>query len=123
METLHPGIYIVDKGSEPTIEGVGVSTGGIVGTFEKGPADKPGFVTSWEDSIRMYGSYYNDYYAPIAVKRFFDNGGTKLYIARVLGSGASKSEISLKDTPAFFLKSLKDVLKLMLFARFSIKFK
>jgi len=98
METLHPGIYIFDKKAEPTIEGVGVSACGIVGAFQKGPTDKPGFVTSWEAFKRGYGSYYKNLHAPIAVKAYFDQGGTKLYVGRVAGTGAAQADVSLKDS-------------------------
>ena len=77
-ETLHPGVYLIEKGGQPLITGVGVSAGSVVGLFKKGPLDKPGLATSWDDVVRLYGGFYNDSYATIAAYLFCKNGGRRL---------------------------------------------
>src|ERR1044071_9830973 len=95
-EYLAPGVYVeeVDTGSKP-IEGVSTSTSGMVGVTEWGPVNVPTLVTGVADYRRQFGWYLdrrvfvNDtWYLPHAVKGFFDNGGKRLYVVRVLPEGA-----------------------------------
>lgn len=95
-EYLAPGVYIeeVNTGPRP-IEGVSTSTAGFVGETERGTT-RPTLVTSWSDFVRKFGGYIdapisdtNNIYLPYAVRGFFDNGGQRLYIARVCGPGAT----------------------------------
>jgi len=96
-EYLTPGIYIeeIDIGSKP-IEGVSTSTAGFVGQAEKGPLD-PRLITSFEQFSRTYGGYIKDSYLAYAVDGFFRNGGSRCYIARVIGSGAKKAKVSINS--------------------------
>lgn len=98
VETLHPGIYVVEKfESPPAFEGVGVSTGGFIGIAKKGPIQSARVVGSFEEFIRIYGGLYRGNYLPLAVDAFFKNGGTRCYIARVMGSGNAAADVTLKD--------------------------
>ncbi|HVO70482.1 MAG TPA: phage tail sheath C-terminal domain-containing protein [Aggregatilineaceae bacterium] len=102
-EYLAPGVYVeeVDTGSKP-IEGVSTSTTGMIGVTERGPVNVPVLVTSYGEFVRWFGDKLNiqDYsngtdrhcYLPHAVQGFFDNGGKRLYITRILkDSGVVKS--------------------------------
>ena len=89
-EYLAPGVYVeeVDTGPRP-IEGVSTSTAGFVGETERGPT-RPRLVTSWQDYQRWYGTYIdqmplnaNNCYLPYAVRGFFENGGQRVFVARV----------------------------------------
>lgn len=98
-EYLSPGVYVeeVDTGSK-TIEGVSTSTAGFVGMTERGPTTGlPTLVTSFADYQRKFGGYFNfgitdANYLPYAVDGFFTNGGKRLYIVRVPGSGATAAD-------------------------------
>lgn len=86
-EYLAPGVFIeeIERGPKP-IEGVATSTTAFLGETERGPL-KPGFITSYGDFLRLFGdAYAPDKYVPFAVKAFFDNGGRRAYIARVVGA-------------------------------------
>ena len=92
-EYLAPGVYVeeVNTGPRP-IEGVSTSTAGFVGETERG-STKPTLVTSWADFVRNFGGYLDrppmnavNFRVPYAVRGFFDNGGQRLYIARVVGT-------------------------------------
>lgn len=97
-EYLSPGVYVeeIDTGSK-TIEGVSTSTAGFVGMTRRGAASGlPQLVTSFADFQRKYGSHFNlgtafadSNYLPYAVEGFFNNGGKRVYIMRVLGTAAS----------------------------------
>src|SRR5688500_18088146 len=86
-EYLAPGVYIEEISTGPRpIEGVGTSTAGMVGQAERGP-ERPTLVTGWLHFQRLFGSYINESYLAYAVQGFFDNGGQRCFIARVVGQG------------------------------------
>jgi len=102
-EYLAPGVYVeeVDRGPQP-IEGVSTTTTGMVGVTKKGPTDGlPVLVTSFADFRRKFGGYFDfgpsflaHRYLPLAVDGFFTNGGKRLYIKRVVGTGAGSSTVT-----------------------------
>jgi phage tail sheath protein FI len=103
-EYLAPGVYIeeIQTGPRP-IEGVSTSTAGFVGQTERGPTH-PTLVTSWQSYYRWFGGYIDRppntsaaVFLPYAARGFFDNGGQRLFIARVVGTGSSKAVIDLGD--------------------------
>lgn len=88
-EYLAPGVFIeeIERGPKP-IEGVATSTTAFVGETLRGP-QKPLLVTSFGAYLRWFGDVYApDKFVPYAVRGFFDNGGRRCYIARVVGEGA-----------------------------------
>ncbi len=84
-EYLSPGVYVeeVPAGPRP-IQGVGTSTAGFVGLTERGPTT-PRLVTSWGDYVRWFGDVIDSQisYLPYAARGFFENGGQRVFIARV----------------------------------------
>lgn len=91
-EYLAPGVYIEETSFRPkTIEGVSTSTTGFVGPTRFGPTEgTPELITSLTQFERIYGgldplSYQEPManYLAHAVRAFFDNGGSRLYIARL----------------------------------------
>ncbi|HEY9206918.1 MAG TPA: phage tail sheath family protein [Candidatus Methanoperedens sp.] len=96
-EYLTPGVYIeeFEIGARP-IEGVSTSTAGFLGETERGPI-KPRVVTSWLEYQRRFGGYFGkDKYLPYAVQGFFENGGSRCFIGRIVKGG----DDPLKDLPA-----------------------
>lgn len=90
-EYLAPGVYIEELSTGPKpIEGVSTSTAGFVGMTERGPIAAQ-MMTSWLEYQRWYGGYLSlaDSYLPYAVQGFFDNGGQRLFIRRILGANAT----------------------------------
>jgi phage tail sheath protein FI len=107
---LSPGVYVEElPPALRAIEGVSTSTAGFVGKTERGPvagfppplqlpttvqAPPPSLVTSFSDFTRQFGKPLalpdpnNNNYLAYAVKGFFDNGGSRCYISRVVASGA-----------------------------------
>jgi phage tail sheath protein FI len=110
-EYLSPGVYVEEKDAGPVpIEGVSTSTCGAVGVTARGPASgKPVLVTSYGDFVRTFGGPLaeppapvknrwgdvtnpeagNFWQFPLSVKGFFDNGGQRLYVKRVVASTAT----------------------------------
>ena len=99
-EYLAPGVYVeeVDTGAKP-IEGVSTSTAGFVGMTQRGPTSGlPVLVTSFPEFGRKFGGYLqlsasfnNHTYLPHAVEGFFNNGGKRLFIMRVVGANATQA--------------------------------
>jgi phage tail sheath protein FI len=115
-EYLTPGVYVEEVSFRaPSIEGVGTSTTGFVGVTRTGPnsltADNklriPQLLTSFGDFQNVYGGYEGlslsgtDYpnYMAMAVKAFFDNGGSQLYVSRVFAP-SSTSGVATSDATA-----------------------
>lgn len=89
-EYLTPGVYIeeIERGPRP-IEGVPTSTSAFLGETERGPI-RPRLVTSFTEYNRWFGNVFTEgRYMPHAVNGFFENGGKRLYVCRIVGDGAT----------------------------------
>ncbi|MBI5958674.1 MAG: phage tail sheath subtilisin-like domain-containing protein [Chloroflexi bacterium] len=102
-EYLAPGVYVeeVPSGNQP-IEGVSTSTAGMVGVTQRGPVNSPTFVSSFPDFVRKFGGYldhrvygHDRAMLPYAVEGFFANGGTRLFVTRIVGTNADFSQVTL----------------------------
>ncbi len=96
VELLTPGVIIqeVEFGPQP-IEGVSTSTAGFVGDTERGLSEGPPvFVTSFADFQRKFGGLVPGKDLPQAVRGFFDNGGRRAYISRVVHTGATAGSLA-----------------------------
>ncbi|MET0918097.1 MAG: phage tail sheath family protein [Burkholderiales bacterium] len=92
-EYLHPGVYIegIDRGPRP-IEGVPTSTAAFLGETERGPIT-PRLVTSYQEYQRWFGGIFgSDKFMPYSVDGFFENGGARLYICRLVDDTATAAE-------------------------------
>ncbi|SPH23940.1 Putative prophage major tail sheath protein [Defluviimonas aquaemixtae] len=93
-EYLAPGVFIeeIERGPKP-IEGVATSTVAFLGECERGPL-RPRLVTGYGEFLRLFGDVFaDDKYLPFGVKAFFDNGGRRCYISRIVGDGAATAEL------------------------------
>ncbi|MCA1614968.1 MAG: phage tail sheath subtilisin-like domain-containing protein [Acidobacteria bacterium] len=96
-EYLAPGVYVEEVSYRAkSIEGVSTTVTGFIGPTRYGPVGgEPELLTSFADFERIYGGIdplvlsgdsgeeQQHNYMAHAVRAFFDNGGTKLYVARV----------------------------------------
>ncbi len=89
-EPLTPGVHIDEVPSGPRpIDAVATSTAAFLGEAERGPT-RPQLVTSAVEYEQTFGGVFlADRYLPHAVRGFFENGGKRLYVARVVGSQGS----------------------------------
>jgi phage tail sheath protein FI len=98
MELLHPGVYVQEVPSAVRpIEGISTSTAAFIGVADKGPVPgtvlpngrmaQPVMVTSVTEYARQFGGFRRDSFLTYAVRAFFENGGQRLYIVRVVGRG------------------------------------
>ncbi|MEH6471166.1 MAG: phage tail sheath subtilisin-like domain-containing protein [Halopseudomonas sp.] len=99
-EYLAPGVYVEEISSGPkSIEALSTSTAGFVGQTERGPLTVT-TLTSWNDYLRTYGGLTDTTvsYTSHAIKGFFDNGGRRAVVARVVRDGAGNPASLLLDT-------------------------
>jgi phage tail sheath protein FI len=97
-EYLRPGVYIeeIERGPRP-IEGVPTSTAAFLGAAERGPV-RPRLVTSYREYERNFGAVFDPQaYMPYAVSGFFENGGTNLYVCRLVGPSAVAASADAGD--------------------------
>src|SRR5262245_42490550 len=88
-EYLSPGVYIeeVSTGNKP-IEGVATSTAGFLGVAERGP-EEPILITSFNEYRRAFGGYVPNRFLSHAVEGFFQNGGKRCFISRIVSDDAA----------------------------------
>jgi uncharacterized protein len=98
-EYLAPGVYVEETSFRAkSIEGVGTSTTAFVGPTRKGPAGiQPELLTSYGDFERVYGDFEDlgfgadvpgTNYLAHAARAYFNEGGSRLYVARVVADDA-----------------------------------
>jgi hypothetical protein len=94
-EYLSPGVYIeeVDTGNKP-IEGVATSTVGFLGITERGPV-KPSLITSFSEYARTFGGYVANRYLTHGVEGFFQNGGKRCFVERVVSGTAVNATLAI----------------------------
>jgi uncharacterized protein len=102
-EYLAPGVYVEEiPSSNKPIQGGSTSTAGMVGMTARGPVGTPTLVSSWGAFTKTFGGYLNPLVftggkdaLPYAVEGFFDNQGARVFVVRVVGDGATESELTL----------------------------
>ena len=97
-EYLSPGVYVEETTPGPRpIEGVPTSTAAFLGEAERGPI-KPRLVTSVKEYERWFGGGFGaDKFLPDAVRGFFDNGGKRLVVCRLVGGRATSAQAAFGD--------------------------
>jgi uncharacterized protein len=102
-EYLHPGVYIeeIERGPRP-IEGVPTSTAAFLGAAERGSIT-PRLVTSYKDYQRWFGDVFGDTkFLPYAASGFFENGGKRAFICRIVDETARTAAAPFGD---FFVRA------------------
>lgn len=99
-ERLTPGVYVeeVSGGAKP-IQGVGTSTAAFIGEAARGIPDRATFVTSFADYERHFGGHRRNEAGFLAqgVQAFFDAGGRRAYVVRVLPASATAGSSEALD--------------------------
>ena len=103
-ERLTPGVYVVEvSGGAKTIQGVSTSTAGFIGEAARGIPDRAEFVNGFSDFDRKFGGHRRGEagFLAQAVEAFFNAGGRRAYVIRVLPADAEQgaSEVITARTP------------------------
>lgn len=99
MSLARPGVYISETLLPAPIQTIGGANaaGAVIGAFAQGP-ETVTLVRSWYDFTRQFGGYNALFPATFGVAQFFQNGGSELYVHRVLGSGAAAATVTIPST-------------------------
>lgn len=92
-----PGVYINElplAAAPINSAAVANAAGAVIASFAKGP-DEVTKVTSWDAFTKRFGGYDIAYPSTFEVASFFKNGGSELYVRRILGSDASYASLSV----------------------------
>lgn len=94
-----PGVYTEETlaAQVATSSSVSISAGALLGHVDRGPLTAT-TVSSWSEFQKHYGDLDTDF--AYAAFLFFANGGSRLHVARVEGSGASMATRTLNDRDA-----------------------
>lgn len=92
VQTLHPGVYVIEEPAQPTIVGVSSTTGGFVGVSRWGPANQKVLISSYKQFEDLFGGPFkiSGVYQQLAfaVRAFFSNGGASCYVVRSIDEGS-----------------------------------
>lgn len=97
-----PAVYIdeINPGNR-SIEGVATSTAGFLGIAERGPGT-PTLISSFTEYHMMFGGYVldgtQDRYLAYAIEGYFQNGGRRCYVQRVVGKNATAAGATIAAT-------------------------
>ena len=107
-----PGVYVTERLLPSAITGTTATNaaGAIVGKFAQGPTTVT-LVTSWYEFSRTFGGYDIAYPATFGVGLFFKNGGTELYVRRVLATDATAAATSIVNASAATLGTVTPLAK------------
>ena len=95
-----PGVKIQEIDLSAYSTGQGGTVVALIGIFQQGPIATPTLVTSLPQAQQIFGNYLPGYYGMYAVKQFFDNGGSQLYIVRTAHYTTITNPASLTATVA-----------------------
>lgn len=93
-----PGVYVEEvPSSQKVLTAAATAIAAFVGFTGSAPDDdpndpdgvKPRLVTSWTQFENLYGGYSEGCMLPVAVRGYFDNGGTIAYVVRVPNTSPS----------------------------------
>ena len=88
----YPGVYIEEIPSGVrTITGVATSIAAFIGWAAKGPTDRAELVLSWADFDRKFGGLDRESLLGYSVYHFFNNGGRRAYIVRLVAAGSDNA--------------------------------
>ena len=104
LQYIVPRVAIDESnvGPRPT-PGVSLATIGVVGTFAKGPVNKPTTIGSLDQFISTFGLLRTDLTGPLTMTGAMNQGATDFVVNRIVGAGAAPATLTLKDgatTPA-----------------------
>jgi uncharacterized protein len=94
-----PGVYTEEKTTSTiTIQEASSDVGAMSGVAAKGPVNSPVRLSSHDQFLKVYGGYIPGSSLAHGSRQFFTNGGTVLWVNRVIGAGASESTLTLNNS-------------------------
>jgi len=99
VQFSYPGVYVEEKPSGVhTITGVSTSIAAFLGQASQGPINKPVRILSFANFEKIFGKTTPAGDLSMAVRLFFQNGGSDCYVVRLVETGSgSKASLILKN--------------------------
>lgn len=103
-----PGVYAEEVLTNPQSSGTANADafGVFLGANNRGPVT-PTLISTWQEYLTLFGAYNGTSYLPFALFQFFGNGGTSVFVQRVVGTGAATATRTLLDRGGTPLSTLK----------------
>ncbi len=112
VQVSYPGVYIEEFTPGAPIEGVGTSTAAFIGPADKGDANVPTKITSWDQFKNQYGKEpLPGFYLWYAVRGFFENGGQVCYIVRATNGEAATLDMTDQNGATIFKANSRQLAK------------
>ncbi len=105
---LSPDVYVRETDFSFYVKQISTAAAAMVGIAERGPINRVGLVTSWEQFLNRYGGYIAGGYLAYAARAFFDNGGKILYVNRIAHLNDPTNRDSLIAACSYFLLRGRD---------------
>lgn len=97
-EFLSAGVFIEERQTDAqVVEAVSTSNMGIVGFSPKGPTDRARLVTSLDEYFRVFGNLTKKSLMGSQVLAFFQNGGRRCFVVRVVPSDAVLADARVQN--------------------------
>jgi len=97
-EFLSAGVFIEERQTDAqVVEAVSTSNMGIVGFSPKGPTDRARLVTSLDEYFRVFGNLTKKSLMGSQVLAFFQNGGRRCFVVRVVPSDAVLADARIQN--------------------------
>jgi uncharacterized protein len=99
MTTSYPGVYLkeVSSGVRP-IQAAGTSTAAFLGRSERGPIGDAVAISNFTEFQQTFGGFLEEHYLSHAVFQFFNNGGSRCYVVRVVREGGQNAAANASAT-------------------------
>lgn len=91
-EYLSANLYTEERAaSAGPVAAVSTSTYATAGWLQKGKVNVAQLVASFDQFVRLYGSYWRNSFVPYMMAAFFQNNGARAYVTRVVPADATKA--------------------------------
>lgn len=85
-----PGVFIEESfRAAPTAVAPAGAVGAMVMATKKGPTTIARLITGFSEFEDVYGGFYAGFFGPHHVRAFFDEGGSQLWVGRVVEAGVA----------------------------------
>ena|SRR5215469_974556 len=99
--TSRPGVAVVLQDiPSPVSFPINTGTWFVAGTSDRGPSTQAMLINGLDQFIQVYGVRQSYSVLYDALETFFREGGSRVYVARVVGPAASVGTLALKDNAA-----------------------
>lgn len=94
-----PGVYIQEVALPQAITPANTATAvaAFVGALPQGPTSAPVYVSTWNDFKSTFGGLNDSYPTTWAAYNYFANGGSGLYVKRVVGTGSTSASVTVTN--------------------------